>query len=169
MVLVDTSIWVDHGKNCSKLSKVHHSLFVMKFPQISFIWQNKLSVFCEFEANKKWRMSWAALIKCVYEAMHWACRSVDPLKCPRCGSQMKIVSFIEKHQSEVIEKILRHCNLWKDPLVWPPPLQPSQTARFEELSVDYGFFDNGICWSSSHSHPPLIRLAFLIFCRLDFV
>ena len=31
--------------------------------------------------------------------------------CPKCGGQMKIISFIERQQSEVIEKILRHCRL----------------------------------------------------------
>ena len=29
---------------------------------------------------------------------------------------MKIVSFIERGQSEVIERILRHCGLWEGPL-----------------------------------------------------
>ncbi|NLV68200.1 MAG: hypothetical protein GXY14_11080 [Spirochaetes bacterium] len=36
---------------------------------------------------KKCRLKWAALIKAVYE--------VDPLKCPKCGGTMKIISFIE--------------------------------------------------------------------------
>lgn len=27
---------------------------------------------------------------------------VDPLVCPKCGGQMKIISFIERHQSELI-------------------------------------------------------------------
>ena len=35
----------------------------------------------------------------------------DPLLCPKCGSKMKIISFVERHQTEVIEKILRHCGL----------------------------------------------------------
>ena len=52
--------------------------------------------------------TWAMLIKRVYE--------VDPLACPCCGSQMKIVSFIERGQTEVIERILRHCGLWEGPL-----------------------------------------------------
>ncbi|MBN1575453.1 MAG: transposase, partial [Chitinispirillaceae bacterium] len=59
--------------------------------------------------RKKCRMTWAALIKCVFE--------VDPLKCPKCGGTMKVLSFIERHQSDVIEKILRHCGLWKE---FPP-------------------------------------------------
>jgi hypothetical protein len=46
------------------------------------------------------------LVKQVYEA--------DPLLCPRCGSEMKIIAFIERHQTEVIEKILRHCGLWEE-------------------------------------------------------
>jgi hypothetical protein len=33
--------------------------------------------------RRKCRMTWAALIKCVYE--------VDPLKCPKCGGEMRIV------------------------------------------------------------------------------
>ena len=48
------------------------------------------------------------LIKRVYE--------VDPLACPCCGGQMKIVSFIERCQADVIERILRHCGLWEGPL-----------------------------------------------------
>jgi hypothetical protein len=51
------------------------------------------------------RKRWAALIKQVYES--------DPLLCPRCGSTMRIIAFIERHQTEVIERILRHCGLWE--------------------------------------------------------
>ena len=29
---------------------------------------------------------------------------------------MKIISFIERRQAEVIERILRHCGLWEGPL-----------------------------------------------------
>lgn len=52
------------------------------------------------------RKRWAALIKQIYE--------VDPLVCPKCGAQMKIISFIERHQRQLIEKILRHCGLWEE-------------------------------------------------------
>jgi hypothetical protein len=57
--------------------------------------------------------TWAMLIKRVYEA--------DPLTCPRCGSEMKVIAFIEPHQDEVIEKILRHCGLWRESAPRPPP------------------------------------------------
>jgi hypothetical protein len=43
--------------------------------------------------------TWAMLIKRVYE--------VDPLSCPRCGGQMKVVALIEPPQGGVIERILR--------------------------------------------------------------
>jgi len=45
--------------------------------------------------------TWAMVIKRVYEA--------DPLSCPRCGSEMAIVAFIDPPQRDVIEKILRLC------------------------------------------------------------
>ena len=44
------------------------------------------------------RRSWAKLIKRIYE--------IDPLVCPKCGSEMKVVAFIIEH--EVVDKILRH-------------------------------------------------------------
>jgi hypothetical protein len=50
----------------------------------------------------------------VYEA--------DPLCCPGCGTELKIIAFIEGHQTEVIEKILRHCGLWDQPSARAPPL-----------------------------------------------
>ena len=62
------------------------------------------------------RKGWAALIKLikqVYEA--------DPLCCPKCGSAMKIIAFIERHQTDVIDKILQHCGLWKEQAARAPP------------------------------------------------
>jgi hypothetical protein len=49
---------------------------------------------------KKRRMSWAALIKMVYE--------VHPLRCPACGGAIPLreISFIDKCKPEVVEKIL---------------------------------------------------------------
>ena len=37
---------------------------------------------------------------------------------------MRIISFIERRQTEVIEKILRHCDLWEDPSARGPPVSP---------------------------------------------
>jgi hypothetical protein len=57
--------------------------------------------------------TWAMLIKRVYE--------VDPMVCPRCGSELKVVAFIDPPQGDVIEKILRHCGLWRESAPRPPP------------------------------------------------
>jgi len=40
------------------------------------------------------------MIRKVYET--------DPLLCPSCGAEMKIITFIEDHK--VIDKIIRHLN-----------------------------------------------------------
>ncbi|HQG44512.1 MAG TPA: transposase [bacterium] len=90
---------------------------------------------------KKRRMGWAALIRKVYE--------VDPLRCPECGGEMKIISFIEKCQPDVVEKILRHCGLWKacpelrrEGVSRPPPAVGRVADG--EPSYDYGYSDR-IC------------------------
>ena len=59
---------------------------------------------------------WRELIKKVWEA--------DPLLCPRCAREMKIVALIDDR--EVIERILRHLGLWEQgvrvtPATGPPP------------------------------------------------
>ena len=44
------------------------------------------------------RRSWAQLIKRIYE--------VDPLVCPSCGSEMKVIAFIIDHA--MVDQILTH-------------------------------------------------------------
>ena len=78
-------------------------------------------------------MTWATLIKCVFE--------VDPLTCPKCGGTMKIVSFIE--EDNVIRKILKHGDLWKEPVERPPPavvLPPVDAPT--GITYDTGFFNS---------------------------
>lgn len=87
-------------------------------------------------AELKRRLTWAALIKLVFE--------VDPLQCPNCGGTMRIVSFIENsRQHEVVEKVLRHCGLWKDtPKRGPPRAAPAQPSpEPDQLVYDDSFFD----------------------------
>jgi hypothetical protein len=47
--------------------------------------------------------TWRELIKKIWE--------VDPLSCPRCSHEMKIISLI--HDPKLIERILRHLGLWR--------------------------------------------------------
>ena len=55
------------------------------------------------ESETEWirlhRRSWAALIRLIYEA--------DPLLCPRCRTQLQVVSVIK--DESVINKIPAHC------------------------------------------------------------
>ncbi len=57
---------------------------------------------------------------------------------------MKVVAFIEPPQGDVIEKILKHCGLWRDPLPRPPP---------EEDGLVYVPDDEGDGWSDLASVP----------------
>ncbi len=81
--------------------------------------------------RKKCRMTWAVLIKAVFEA--------DPLRCPKCGGTMKIVSFIE--EDDVIRKILKHCKLWKDPVPRPPPCKTVSPVLEAEPYYDFSFVE----------------------------
>jgi hypothetical protein len=63
-------------------------------------------------ARKLTSISWARLIAKVYLD--------DPLACPECRGQMKIVAFIE--EGDVIAKILKHLGLWERPVAHLPPI-----------------------------------------------
>ena len=85
-------------------------------------------------STRAYRRSWARLIQKVYQ--------VDPLLCPKCRGEMRIISFIE--DMGVVEKILRHLGLWKTRNHDPPgpdvPRSPdfvhddrySQVAAFDD-------------------------------------
>jgi hypothetical protein len=79
--------------------------------------------------SKKWR----ELIKKVWEA--------DPLLCPRCQHEMRIVALID--EAAVIERILRHLGLWeagvrvdaaRDP---PKPAEPVIEPWLDDPFPDY--------------------------------
>ena len=63
------------------------------------------------------RRRWAELIRRVYE--------VDPLICPRCGSEMRVVGFIT--QPALIDRILEHLRR-RDKIPRPPPLSAQPLA-----------------------------------------
>ena len=55
---------------------------------------------------------------------------------------MRVISFIERHQESVIEKILRHCGLWKEAPPHPPPINlPTHDVPAGRIT-DYEFFQN---------------------------
>jgi len=54
---------------------------------------------------------------------------VDPMLCPKCGGQMRLISLIE--EDDVIEKILRHLDLWEG------PGRPTERAPPLRLETEY--------------------------------
>ncbi len=73
------------------------------------------------ESSKGYRKNWARLIQKIYE--------VDPLACPRCKGEMRVLSFIG--DQDVIKKILMHLGLWE---VNPRP--PPRSAKSQPLSTE---------------------------------
>lgn len=78
----------------------------------------------EFEPKRPVSKQWAIWIKKVYE--------VDPLKCPKCGEQMKIKAFV--HDLHEIERLTKNLGLhsWRA----PPPLQALTSEPTLELCFD---------------------------------
>jgi hypothetical protein len=80
------------------------------------------------EPSKTWRE---------YIKNRW---EVDPLEGRKWGSAMKIISFITKAQSEVIERILRHLHLWEDS---PPKGRgPPASSSAKKHHITYEPFDD---------------------------
>jgi len=63
------------------------------------------------------------MIRKVYE--------IDPLICPKCGGQMRIISFIEDYK--VIDKIIDHLKLTFKAERPPPPQAQLSMAAEERL------------------------------------
>jgi hypothetical protein len=85
---------------------------------------------------KEYRKNWARLIQKIYE--------VDPLTCPKCQGQMRIISFIEGQ--EVIKKILKSLGLW---LV---KKKPSPRANAPPVHIHLDFSDSQIPSSEDYFH-----------------
>jgi len=61
-----------------------------------------------------------------------------------CGGEMKFISFIEKRQMDINEKILRHCRLWVDPRDRSPPamlLDDQSDFELEYIDCDEVLMD----------------------------
>ena len=76
------------------------------------------------------KQNWARLIQKIYE--------VDPLICPKCNGQMKIISIIDDF--DIIEQILKHLDLWDIRNHDPPETDP---VYITELTyVEHSGYDN---------------------------
>ena len=101
----------------------------------------------EETATSRSSQAWAVLIKRVY--------GIDPLCCPECGGQMKVVSFIEPPQADVIEEILNgHQSgamvggLWQARAARGPP-----EVDHLVLELDSSYMDSSID-SQDQAEPP---------------
>jgi Putative transposase len=86
----------------------------------------------EYQPHRIPSKTWRECIKKVWE--------VDPLKCPRCQAEMKIISFIT--QPEIIRRILEHLKLWDDSARngrSPPNTTPPASDHVRYEPVDDGW------------------------------
>lgn len=82
----------------------------------------------EEESPRIPRRGWAEMIRKVFE--------VDPLTCPQCGGQMKVIAFIMDYT--VVDRIIAHLKLTFVAERPPPPHVVSQEFFLDsEASVDY--------------------------------
>ncbi len=67
--------------------------------------------------SKELKKRWSYFIRKVYET--------DPLICPNCKGELRIISFID--QRDLIRKILEHLDLWEE--AHAPPGGGSTSGR----------------------------------------
>jgi len=67
---------------------------------------------------------------------------VDPLECPKCHAEMKIISFITRSQPVIIRQILEHLGLREKSR--PPPVdsQPFQDIIQELIDDGWHGYEN---------------------------
>jgi hypothetical protein len=124
------------------LQHVQHKQYVFTLPKIlrhyfkydrSLLGKLCLCPWCllspALDRYKACSKKWAELTKLVYE--------VDPLQCPKCLHEMRIVAII--NDPLVVEKILKHLDLWRYQAHSPPV--SNETKIVEEALYDYTFFD----------------------------
>ncbi|MGA1826241.1 MAG: hypothetical protein ACMUIP_16415 [bacterium] len=75
---------------------------------------------------------WRECIKHIFE--------IDPLRCPLCGGQLNIISFITN--KKVIKKILEHLDLWRDKPSRDPPHVQDAPIIYESLYGDSQSYDD---------------------------
>ena len=82
----------------------------------------------EDEYSKESNRSWARLIRKIYD--------VEPLICPRCGGDMRIIAFIEDYK--VVKKILDYLKVYEFKKKRPPP--KIHTCCDDYIDLEYSDF-----------------------------
>lgn len=70
--------------------------------------------------------SWARLIQKIYE--------VDPLICPRCGGDMRVIALLEDYK--VVKKILDYLSIYESQRKRPPPKINTYPDEFDSYIQD---------------------------------
>lgn len=81
------------------------------------------------KGTRSLRFSVSGCIKKVWE--------VDPLPCPKCAGEMRIISFI--YQRQVIWKILEHRKIYEDKPQRAPPQKKLVVREVEMVPFDDGW------------------------------
>ena len=80
----------------------------------------------EDESPGSLNKSWARLIQKIYE--------VDPLICPKCGAEMRIIAFIEDYK--IVKKILDWLGIYEFERERPPPRIEATPDEFNDYIRD---------------------------------
>ena len=80
----------------------------------------------DYKPKKEPSLEWRECIKKIYE--------VDPLKCPDCDSEMKIIGFI--NQFKIIHKILEYLGICEEENSRDPPIEILENELVYELVYD---------------------------------
>ena len=77
--------------------------------------------FSSFKPRRIPTPTWRECIKKIWE--------IDPLECPHCHAEMKIISFIT--EPKLVRKILEHLKLWVQPAISarPPPARAGPSLQ----------------------------------------
>ena len=71
--------------------------------------------------SRELKRRWSHFIRKVYET--------DPLVCPKCSGEMRVISFIDRR--DVIRKILEHLGLWEESHAPPDRGPPNKEIIFD--------------------------------------
>ena len=67
----------------------------------------------------------------------------DPLICPRCGGDMRIIALLEDYK--VVKKILDYLGIYEFRRNRPPPVKPGELNEFDcymrDDYIDYNYID----------------------------
>jgi len=89
----------------------------------------------EDESPRDLNRSWARLIRKIYE--------VNPLICPKCGGNMRIIAFIEDYK--IAKKILDYLGIYEFERKRPPPKTEATSDEFDEYIRDDYIDCNHVC------------------------